>query len=753
MTQSVKPGATLSEILLRGGSSPLHGMSADEGGAVHTAVEGVRLSDDPAVGLHYGVREDLTPGSPVNFRMRRNTGLDRAWPANLTASPICPMMFEGVLAVTAVRRLSHDVKIGNRSKMEALMIVLARLAIRVVLLFVAVASQTETILALGPPPLALSKTEKSPRIDGSLDDPAWQRAARFKEFKALHPTAGKAPSERTEVYITYDRDNIYVGVRAFDDEPGKIRSEANQRDNPGSDDWVAFCLDTRNGEVSALFFMVTAGGVQVDGTLDTNGDPNMAFDTQWSSATARSPDGWVAEMAIPFKSLPFRGNRQVVMGFKAARFVSRKSEEVDFPEIQPGKAPQLTQFRKIEFSGIERSQVPIDAPVVDISEMTKRRLRLKTVPYIGTYEGRVREWGDASVLDYLVFPSRELKPAPKPFHFKQNRQEGRVTEVFDRLEYFPGKRVDNLDDFLRKTETTSFIVIRNDVILYEKYFNGYQRDSVVTSFSAAKSFDSTLVGIAIDEGLIGGVSDPVTKYLPELAKRDERFSRITIRDLLGMASGIRYEANEPYYDNRVTYLAPDLRAAALGETAIVDPPGTRWVYNNYHPLLIGMILERVTGKSVTEYLQEKLWDSIGMEYPGSWSINREQDGLEKMESGINARSMDFARFGRLMLNDGRWEGKQIVTAAWVEQATQPEDKPSSFYEDDPFFVSEGHYYKYFWWGDRRPGGKSDFHAQGNKGQYIYISPQKKLIIVRNGIDIGLPPSRWVRLFYDFASAM
>lgn len=632
------------------------------------------------------------------------------------------------------------------------MIVLARMAIRVVLLLAAVASQTETILALGPP-LALSKTEKAPRIDGSLDDPAWQRAARFKEFKILHPNAGKAPSERTELYLTYDRNNIYVGVRAFDSEPAKIRSEAKKRDNSGSDDWIAFCLDTRNDESSALFFMITPGGVQIDGTLDANGDSNTTFDTQWSSAATRMPDGWVAEMAIPFRSLPFRGNRHVVMGFRVTRFLSRKSEEVDFPEVQPDNGLELTQFRKIEFSGIEPSQVPIDALAIDISEMTKRRLRLKTVPDIGTYEGRVREWGDASVLDYLIFPSRELKPAPMPFHFKENRQENRVTEVFDRLEYFPGKRVDNLDDFLRKTETTSFIVIRNDVILYEKYFNGYRRDSVVTSFSAAKSFDSTLVGIAIDEGLIRGVSDPVTKYLPELAKRDERFSRITIRDLLGMASGIRYEANEPWYDNRVTYLAPDLRAAALGETAIVDPPGTRWVYNNYHPLLIGMILERVTGKSVTEYLQEKLWDGIGMEYPASWSINRERDGLEKMESGINARSIDFARYGRLMLNDGRWEGRQIVTAAWVEQATQPEEKPAGFYEGDPFFVSEGHYYKYFWWGDGRPGGKSDFYAQGNKGQYIYISPQKNLIIVRNGIDIGLPPSGWVRLFYDFAGAM
>jgi CubicO group peptidase (beta-lactamase class C family) len=124
-----------------------------------------------------------------------------------------------------------------------------------------------------------------------------------------------------------------------------------------------------------------------------------------------------------------------------------------------------------------------------------------------------------------------------------------------------------------------------------------------------------------------------------------------------------------------------------------------------------------------------------------------------MESGINGRTIDFAKFGRLMLNDGRWEGKQVVTAAWVEQATQPEEKPSSYYEDDPFFVSQGHYYKYFWWGDKRPGGKSDFHGVGNKGQYIYISPQKNLIIVRNGIDFGLPSSRWMRLFHDFASAM
>lgn len=106
-----------------------------------------------------------------------------------------------------------------------------------------------------------------------------------------------------------------------------------------------------------------------------------------------------------------------------------------------------------------------------------------------------------------------------------------------------------------------------------------------------------------------------------------------------------------------------------------------------------------------------------------------------------------------MLNNGHWEGKQIVSEAWVEQATQPEGKPSSYYGDDPFFVSLGHYYKYFWWGDRRSGGMSDFYAVGNKGQYIYISPQKRVIIVRNGFDFGIPSSRWLRLFYQLADGL
>ena len=163
-----------------------------------------------------------------------------------------------------------------------------------------------------------------------------------------------------------------------------------------------------------------------------------------------------------------------------------------------------------------------------------------------------------------------------------------------------------------------------------------------------------------------------------------------------MSSGIRYEEEAPRHDDWLTYMYPNLRELALQRTEIVERPAKHWLYNNYNPLLIGMILERVSGKSVTQYLQEKLWSPLGMEYPGSWSINTEANGLEKMESGINARAIDFAKFGSLILHEGRWQGKQIVSERWITQATQPEEESAEYYDNSPFFVAQGHYYKYFW---------------------------------------------------------
>jgi CubicO group peptidase (beta-lactamase class C family) len=586
-------------------------------------------------------------------------------------------------------------------------------------------------------------------LDDKMSDPAWKSATRYTDFKMRHPQAGRAPSERTEVYLAYDATTLYVGVRSFDDEPRKIRALAANDDDAWKDDWAVLCLNTYDDALNSMFFLVTPGNVRSSGALDNDNMPQLTVNMKWESRTSIVADGWIAEMAIPLRILPFQGSDRVTMSFKVARFISRKGEEENLPEMKPDDR-EYEHYRQIVLRNVASSSVAASAIYRQgLENLRRQRLHLHDL----AYKDQLDHWGDASVLDYLTFRSRELQASPHPFHFQRTPQDQKVEALLAPLEYAPGRRVGNLERFFTRSATTSFLVIKDDALIYERYFNGYQRDSVVTSFSMAKSFDSTLVGIAIDEGKMSSVHDPVTKYLPELAKRDPRFAQITIRDLLMMSAGLRYNEDAPYHDNDVTYHAADLRRAALENTAIVDTPGKYWLYNNYHPLLVGMILERVTGLSVAAYLQEKLWGPLGMEYPGSWSINGDQNGLEKMESGINARSIDFAKLGRLMLNNGRWEGKQIVSPAWVEQATQPQEKPSSYYGDDPFFVSMGHYYKYFWWGDKRPGGLSDFHAVGNKGQYIYVSPQKRVIIVRNGFDFGIPSSRWARLFYQLADGL
>ncbi len=148
------------------------------------------------------------------------------------------------------------------------------------------------------------------------------------------------------------------------------------------------------------------------------------------------------------------------------------------------------------------------------------------------------------------------------------------------------------------------------------------------------------------------MDDPITKYIPELEDKDLRYSAITIGNLLSMATGLRYaEEGTPFRDDTKTYYNDNLRAVAL--TAVIEEePSKTFHYNNYNFLLLGIILERATGMPVTKHLEEKLWKPLGMEGPASWSLDSEASGFEKMESGINARAIDFAKFGRLYLNNG-----------------------------------------------------------------------------------------------------
>jgi len=368
------------------------------------------------------------------------------------------------------------------------------------------------------------------------------------------------------------------------------------------------------------------------------------------------------------------------------------------------------------------------------------------------YARRLLAYGESDINDYLIFPERPI----------QKDDNISVLETADVA--FPQsvvwsepavgqERTENLEELFQRTDTRAFIAVQDDVVIYEGYFNGSRRDSINTSFSTAKSFNSALIGAALTEGNIESVHDPVIKYIPEIAGRG--LDALTLRDLLMMSTGIRYRPDSelpfilrPFGDAALTYYSPDLRRTALRVEPGDMPPGKAFWYNNYHPLLEGMILERVTGMSVAEYLQEKIWQPMGAEYPASWSLDSEASGFEKMESGINARAIDFARFGLIFLHDGFWNGVQILPGNWVREATTPQGAL-----DAPIGPGIDSYYKYHWWGLRNADGAYDFYAAGHFGQFIYVAPRKNVVIVRLGGESDSHPIIWPLMIQSLVDQM
>jgi CubicO group peptidase (beta-lactamase class C family) len=363
------------------------------------------------------------------------------------------------------------------------------------------------------------------------------------------------------------------------------------------------------------------------------------------------------------------------------------------------------------------------------------------------YLTRTIFWGESDYKDHEKFPARTIHNGPSVSRFDKLPADNRYASQIEAIARDTNNG-ESLEEYLDASGTTAFLVIHDDRLLYERYFDGYDESSIHTSFSMAKSFAAALVGIAIDEGHINSVNEPITNYIPELLEKDERFESITIRHLLTMSSGIKYEegGDLPWSeeaDDTKTYYATDLRKLALENSRIEGEPGEYFEYNNYNPLLIGMILERATGMSVSRYLQQKLWKPMGMEADGSWSLDSTENGFEKMESGVNARARDFARFGMLFAEEGNWEGRQLISRGWVEESTRADTSTDPSQD-----------YQYFWWVNTPEGETYHFSARGNYGQYIYVAPEKDLVIVRLGKEEGEQGyDYWIYLFEELATTL
>jgi CubicO group peptidase (beta-lactamase class C family) len=282
---------------------------------------------------------------------------------------------------------------------------------------------------------------------------------------------------------------------------------------------------------------------------------------------------------------------------------------------------------------------------------------------------------------------------------------------------------ERLQKTLSENRSVAFLIVKDDSIRYEQYWENYSDSSLSNSFSMAKSIVSMLIGIAHQEGKIKSLDQPVADFIPEFKEGEK--TKITIRHLLMMSSGLDWNEGYSSLTSQVTeaYYGSQLykQVTSLG---VAEAPGKYWEYKSCDTELLSIVLKNATGKSVADYASEKLWTPLHAKHAAQWSLDH-RDGIEKAYCCFYSNARDFARFGKLYLNHGNWEGTSVIDSAYVQASVTPNkllDKATG----KPTEI-----YGYQWWITQASGQKV-FYMRGILGQYVIVIPEKHLIIVRLG---------------------
>ncbi|MEM9723351.1 MAG: serine hydrolase [Bacteroidota bacterium] len=324
-----------------------------------------------------------------------------------------------------------------------------------------------------------------------------------------------------------------------------------------------------------------------------------------------------------------------------------------------------------------------------------------------------------------LLPHKDIPQSPHPFIFPGG------TPIHLPDSFALAQMAFGTEKYLDSSFTQGLIVIQDDSLVYEKYGRGQTASTPRIIWSVTKSYVSALMGIAIEEGHIESIEQTIEEYVPEL--KGSGYEGVRIKDVLQMSSGIKFD--ETYGDpdsdiNRwfTAFCAGDSQDKFAASLTRERVPGTFNKYVSMDTHVLGMVLTKATGRSLTDYLQEKLWNPIGSEFDAYWLMDNEK--MEMALGGLNICLRDAAKLGLLFLHEGNWKGKQIVPASWIAQSTRSEEphlQPNSKASAHP-----GIGYGYQWW--IPDGEEGEFLAIGVFNQYIYINPTTKTVIAKHSAN-------------------
>ncbi|WP_299367464.1 serine hydrolase [Winogradskyella sp.] len=307
--------------------------------------------------------------------------------------------------------------------------------------------------------------------------------------------------------------------------------------------------------------------------------------------------------------------------------------------------------------------------------------------------------------DYKHFDNRTIEASDNPQPWPNHKAYNTVRPTED------------LQKANKDWGTIAYVIIKNDSIWFEEYYDGFEENSKSNSFSMAKSYVSGMMFKAIQDGYIKSLDQPICDFLPAFC--EGKASKTTVGDLSSMASGTNWDERyySPFSITTRAYFDDNLAKVSNG-LKVVNEPGQDFKYASGDTQMLAMVIEKATGKKLYKYLEESFWKPLGSENDVLWQVDSDGHDLVKAYCCIAGSAKDFARFGKLFKNHGKWNGKQIIDSAYVAKSITPR-------------FPESPEYGYGWW-MKDVNGKNFKMMRGHLGQYVIIQPEDNVIIVRLG---------------------